>query len=88
MASPMYEAFTAEPLNSDPVDAVSAKVDMSSRNTTASPWAAQSSRLALGEVDRVSQRDLDAVLWKSVYGANSTPPPPGPNAENEAGEER
>jgi hypothetical protein len=23
------------------------------------------------------------VLWKSVHGASSTPPPPGPNAEGE-----
>jgi hypothetical protein len=34
-------------------------------------------------VDRVPQRELDAVLWKSVHGAKATPPPPGPNAEGE-----
>ena len=83
LASPMYDVFTVEPLNSAPVDAIPVNVDLLTRNTPASPWAAQSSQLALGEVDRVSQRELDIILWKSVYGPNSEPPPPGPNAEYE-----
>ena len=83
LASPMYDVFTAEPLNAEPVDAIPANIDLLTRNTPASPWAAQSSQLALGEVDRVSQRELDIILWKSVYGVNSEPPPPGPNAEYE-----
>ena len=33
--------------------------------------------------DQVSQADLDRILWRSVYGAHSTPPPPGPGAEGE-----
>ena len=28
---------------------------------------------------------MDRLLWQSVHGAGSTPPPPGPNA---AGEKR
>jgi phospholipase C len=83
LATPMYDAFTSQALNSAPVDVIPANVDLLSYNTTASPWAVQSSRLPLGEVDRVSQRQLDEILWKSVHGENSTPPPPGPNAEGE-----
>ena len=32
------------------------------------------------EPDQVPQGTLDAILWHSVYGADSTPPPPGPGA--------
>ena len=78
LATPMYDAFTSEPLNSAPVDVIPAKVDLLERNTQAAPWAALSNRLALGKLDAVPQWQLDAILWKSVYGADSTPPPPGP----------
>jgi hypothetical protein len=30
--------------------------------------------------DAIPQSQLDAELWRSVHGARSTPPPPGPNA--------
>jgi DNA-binding beta-propeller fold protein YncE len=83
LATPMYDAFTTQPLNAAPVDAIPANIDLLSRNTTAAPWAAVSSSLPLGKVDAVPQSVLDAILWKSVHGAKSTPPPPGPNAEGE-----
>jgi hypothetical protein len=81
LATPMYDAFTSEPLNSAPVDCLPAQVDLLERNTQAAPWAALSNRLALDKLDAVPQWKLDAILWKSVYGADSTPPPPGPGAE-------
>ena len=83
LASPMYDAFTSEPLNSAPVDAIPANIGLLTMNTQAAPWAALSAGLQLGEVDAVPQQVLDAILWKSVYGMDSTPPPPGPNAEYE-----
>ena len=79
-ASPMYDAFTSKPLNSAPVSAIPAKINLLERNTPAAPWADLSSQLSLGEMDTVPQVVLDAILWKSVHGLNSTPPPPGPNA--------
>jgi len=79
-ASPMYDAFTSKPLNSAPVDAIPAKTDLLERNTAAAPWASLSSQLSLGDIDQVPQVVLDGILWKSVYGLQSTPPPPGPNA--------
>jgi DNA-binding beta-propeller fold protein YncE len=81
LATPMYDAFTSEPLNSAPVDVIPAKVDLLQRNQPGAPWAALSNRLALNKLDAVPQWQLDAILWKSVYGADSTPPPPGPGAE-------
>jgi phospholipase C len=82
LASPMYDAFTSRPLNSAPVDALPVPVNLLARNTPASPWAAVSSRLPLDRVDAVPQWQIDAILWRSVYGAESTPPPPGPDAES------
>ena len=75
-------AFTARPLNSAPVDAIPVSIDLLTRTTPAAPWAKLSSSLALGQTDEVPQWTLDAILWKSVYGVNSTPPPPGPNADS------
>jgi hypothetical protein len=39
--------------------------------------------LPFGQVDLVPQELSDAVLWHSVYGWDSTPPPPGPGASYE-----
>jgi len=83
LATPMYDAFQSQPTNSAPFDAIVPAIDLQSRNTTASPWAVQSSKLPLDKVDAVPQAVLDGILWKSVYGAESSPPPPGPNAEYE-----
>ena len=83
LASPMYDAFTSEPLNSAPVDAIPANIDLLTMNSPAAPWVALSAGLPLGELDAVPQQVLDAILWKTVHGLNSTPPPPGPNAEYE-----
>jgi DNA-binding beta-propeller fold protein YncE len=83
LATPMYDVFTSRPLNSAPVDALPAAINLLARNTAAAPWAALSNRLLLGEVDAVPQGQLDAILWKSVHGAKSAPPPPGPNAETD-----
>ena len=75
LATPMYAVFTSQPLNAAPYTAIPAKIDLLTRNTQAAPWAAVSNRLPLGEVDAVPQGQLNAILWKSVHGASSTPPP-------------
>jgi DNA-binding beta-propeller fold protein YncE len=81
LASPMYDVFTSEPLNSAPVDAIPSNIDLLTYNTNAAPWVALSAGLSLDQIDSVPQRVVDAILWKSVYGLDSTPPPPGPSAE-------
>lgn len=83
VATPMYDAFDSKLLNPEPFDAIVPNVNLQERNTPASPWADVSSKLALNKLDATPQRLIDAILWKSVYGANSEPPPPGPNAEYE-----
>ena len=44
---------------------------------------AEISLSCFGQTDTVPQSVLDGILWKSVHGAQSDPPPAGPNAENE-----
>jgi hypothetical protein len=45
-----------------------------------------SKRMGRRGVDGWPQRVLDRVLWRSVHGAHSKPPPPGPNATPEPDE--
>jgi YVTN family beta-propeller protein len=82
-ATPMYDAFASTPVNSAPYTALVPKVDLMEMNTATSPDAEWSVSLPLEAPDQVSQADLDIILWHSVYGADSTPPPPGPGAEGE-----
>jgi YVTN family beta-propeller protein len=85
LATPMYDAFTASPDNAEPFDAPPPGQDLLARNADTPANRALSQGLDLQHgVDHVSQRRLDAVLWKSVHGHEAIPPPPGPNAENEA----
>ena len=80
LATPMYDAFATAPVNSAPVSAIVPAIDLLARNSAASPDSEWSSRLALVKPDQVSQADLDRILWHSVKGAGSEPPPPGPGA--------
>jgi len=80
LATPMYDVFSPTPVNSAPVNNIPTTINLLARNTIASPYARVSSRLPLGTPDLLPQGELDSIIWRSVYGANSTPPPPGPNA--------
>jgi DNA-binding beta-propeller fold protein YncE len=80
LAVPLYDAFSRRPRNAEPYDAILPDVNLTERNTAASPNARFSSRLPLNETDRTPQRYLDRILWQYVHGRNSEPPPPGPNA--------
>jgi DNA-binding beta-propeller fold protein YncE len=79
-AIPMYDVFSPKPVNSAPINAAPAHVNLLARNKPSSPDAKLSDSLPLHQTDMVPQQTLDGILWQSVYGANSTPPPPGPNA--------
>lgn len=80
LATPMYDVFTPEPENAEPYKAIPAKINLVERNKANAPNAALSERLAIGMPDRVPQRILDKILWQAVHGADSEPPPPGPNS--------
>jgi hypothetical protein len=80
----MYDAFRSAPANAQPYNALTENVGLLERNANTATNRALSAGLDLNHgVDRVPQRALDGVLWKSVHGAASIPPPPGPNAEGE-----
>jgi YVTN family beta-propeller protein len=83
LATPMYNVFSPTPVNGAPVNNIPTKINLLTRNTVAAPYAQASSRLPLGTPDLLPQGELDSIIWRSVYGANSTPPPPGPNAGND-----
>jgi DNA-binding beta-propeller fold protein YncE len=83
LAVPMYAAFSGAPSNMEAYDAIPSKVDLVERNPGGTPGAAEAARLPAG-LDQASQADAERLLWKSVHGWSSEPPPPGPNAENEA----
>jgi DNA-binding beta-propeller fold protein YncE len=81
LATPMYDAFNSAPANSEPFTALPEQVDLLARNAPTAANRLLSAGLDLNHgLDRIPQRTLDAVLWKSVHGAAATPPPPGPNA--------
>jgi len=78
LATPMYDAFQATP-DDAPYTAIPAKINLLERNPSSGPGADASARLPQG-LDEIPQREMDALLWKSIHGWKSTPPPPGPNA--------
>ena len=81
LATPMYDAFDSQPDNTEPYTAIPPNVDLLASATRTRARTAAVAGLNLDHPDRVPQRDLDGVLWKSVHGEDSKPPPPGPNAE-------
>ena len=82
LATPMYNAFisgSAKP-NDAPYNVVAPTYDISATNTAAAADAKLSQALPWSSLDAVPQSISDAVLWASVHGAKSIPPPAGPNA--------
>jgi hypothetical protein len=76
---PMYDAFQTTPDNAAAFTYIPAKVSLLETNPSSGPGALASARLPQG-TDEIPQRKLDALLWKSIHGWHSSPPPPGPNA--------
>lgn len=88
LAVPLYDAFSATPDNAAPYDGTAATIDLLEYNLPGAPWASESQDLMLGNTDEASQVALDAIIWRSVFGAAAVPPPPGPNAESAGTGER
>jgi DNA-binding beta-propeller fold protein YncE len=78
LATPMYDAFTGKP-DLAPYTFIPARVPLLETNPSGTPGARASARVPRC-LDCASQRELDALLWKSVHGQDAVPPPPGPNA--------
>ena len=83
LAVPLYDAFDGTPQNKDSYTAIAPNIPLDERNTEGSPGAAASKQMNFRKLDSEPQRNLDAVLWKSIHGEDAVPPPPGPNAAGE-----
>ncbi len=81
VATPMYDAFQSAPSNSAPFNAVSPTYPLLERNPNTAANRALSRGYDVIHTDRVPQDVLDRMLWYSVHGHRS-PPPPGPRAES------
>jgi YVTN family beta-propeller protein len=79
LATPLYDAFQSKPANDEPYDAIEPKQSRTEVNGANATNATLSSSLNLSQPDRVPQATLDRILWQYVHGAESEPPPPGPN---------
>jgi DNA-binding beta-propeller fold protein YncE len=82
-ATPMYDAFAGQPLNAAPFAANPAGYPLLEENPS-QPMSRSAQLAARHDTtipDHIAQQLLDRVLWESVHGAGSPPPPPGPNAE-------
>jgi hypothetical protein len=77
---PMYDVFDSTAGNTEPYTAVKPEVDLTERNGAGAANAKLSAKLPLDSPDRVPQRLLDRIVWQSVRGTGSEPPPPGPNS--------
>jgi hypothetical protein len=76
----MYDAFSSTPSNAAPYSAVPPTWTVNEKNAAGTAAARMSHGLNLRQLDRVPQRKLDRIIWKTVYGDRAEPPPPGPNA--------
>jgi YVTN family beta-propeller protein len=85
LATPMYDAFISgnQQPNESTYTAIQPTYPLKTLNMAASPDAAFSDELPWNQEDQVPQGISDQILWQSVFGARSTPPPPGPNASLE-----
>src|SRR5258707_4796255 len=74
-ATPLLASFTDAPR----LDAYTAMVPdqpLDERNTAASPMSAQSAAMDFSVEDRAPEHALNAAIWQSVRGANSSMPQP------------
>jgi DNA-binding beta-propeller fold protein YncE len=80
VATPMYDAFRSTPANSTPYNVVAPTYPLLNRNPNSAVNRALARGLDFVHPDRVPQDEFDRILWYSVHGPRSQPPPPGPNA--------
>jgi DNA-binding beta-propeller fold protein YncE len=87
LATPLYDAFISGGEQPDVegtrYHAIQPEQSMTETNAANAPGAALSKALPFDTVDAVPQRLSDQIIWQSVFGAGSTPPPAGPNASPE-----
>ena len=88
LATPMYDAFAGTIVNPDPIDAIVPGRRPRGDEPAGCAIGSQRSHVSLNLAatdEGVHRSPSTAILWHSVYGADSVPPPPGPNAESAGG---
>ena len=80
VATPMYDAFQTTGSNSAPYDVRAPTYPLLDRNANTAANRALTRGYDFIHRDRVPQDVFDRVLWYSVHGTGSQPPPPGPGA--------
>jgi YVTN family beta-propeller protein len=79
-AVPMYDAFRSTP-ELAPYSVAAPTYDLTERNPApATAFLRRAAKFHTSTPDHIDQRTLDRVVWKTVHGAHSEPPPSGPNA--------
>ena len=80
VATPMYNAFSRTPVNRRPYNVIAPKYPLLQRNKNTAFDRSVSRGYRWNIPDQMPQYMFDRVLWYSVHGRHSHPPPPGPNA--------
>ena len=84
VAAPMYDVFTTGAVNAAAYKVIVPQQNRLQVNAPNAPDAGLSASLDFSNLDQVPQELLDRILWHAVHGEQSTPPPPGPNAEDQS----
>jgi YVTN family beta-propeller protein len=74
-AMPMYASFGTAPVVT-PFNVIPPMIDVNAKNTKGSYGADESSKMDFSDVDRAPMHAMNAIIWKSIKGADSTMPPP------------
>jgi hypothetical protein len=82
LATPLYDAFISGNQQPDltPYLATQPEQSLTETNPANAANASLSKALPWDKTDYVPERISDEILWHSVFGAGSTPPPAGPGA--------
>jgi hypothetical protein len=82
LATPLYDAFISGNQQPDlsPYLAIQPQQSLTETNPANAADASLSKALPWDRTDYVPQRISDEILWHSVFGAGSQPPPVGPGA--------
>jgi YVTN family beta-propeller protein len=73
-ATPMWNLFQAK-ADLSPFVAKPAQINLEEKNTLLSYGAAESMKMPLDAADQANDQELNRILWKSIRGSDSTPPP-------------
>jgi hypothetical protein len=74
-AMPLYASFGTV-ADVSPFTVIPPMIDVNAKNTDKSYGAEESKRMDFSDVDRAPMHALNAIIWKSIKGADSPVPSP------------